>query len=50
MAICYRDDYLLLQELKDYTGKKDIMSLEIIQTELAALRNTLRTSPSSSAR
>jgi upstream activation factor subunit UAF30 len=42
MAICYRDDYLLLQELKDYTGKKDIMSLEIIQTELAALRNDVK--------
>jgi upstream activation factor subunit UAF30 len=42
MANCYRGDYLLLQELKEYRCKKDIMSLETIQTELAALRNDVK--------
>jgi hypothetical protein len=42
MAICYHHEYILLQELKDYTGKKDIMSLETIETELAALRTDVK--------
>jgi len=36
-----RDD-IFFQKLKDYLRKKDIMSLETIQTELAALRNDVK--------
>ena len=42
MAVCYRRDGILLQELKGYASKKDIMSLETIQTEIAALRNDIK--------
>jgi len=42
MAICYHYEYCYIQELKDYQSKKDIMSLETIQTEIAALRNDIK--------
>jgi chromatin remodeling complex protein RSC6 len=42
MAICYHYEYYYVQELKDYQSKKDIMSLETIQTEIAALRNDIK--------
>ena len=42
MVDCYISNYILLHWLKDYQGKKDIMSLETIQTEIAALRNDIK--------
>ena len=42
MVDYYISNYILLHWLKDYQGKKDIMSLETIQTEIAALRNDIK--------
>ena len=42
MVDYYISNYILLHWLKDYQGKKDIMSLETIQNEIAALRNDIK--------
>jgi chromatin remodeling complex protein RSC6 len=42
MGNCDGRDDIFFQKLKDYPRKKDIMSLETIQTELAALRTDVK--------